>query len=448
MRQPLEPPSVEKLLHGMERDRVARIVSVSPLVRGEYAPWDTVIRLAPPQGLSSEEWWLGIRLARNQLLNPVPLRDVHGNPFVFGMPDPVLRLVHQIDQFASGRVQIGEEVANPSTRDQYVFDSLIEEAITSSQLEGAATTSKVAREMLRSGRQPTDHGERMILNNFRAMRFVKRNIAEALTPEMVFDLHRTVAQDTLRDPSKAGRLRSEADRIQVMDRYGTVLHRPPPAQELQQRLEAMCRFANARDQPDEPFLHPVLRAIVLHFWMGYDHPFVDGNGRTARAIFYWLLLSQDYGLAEYISISSILRREPGEYGRAFLHTESDGNDLTYFIVHQLDVIRRAMDDLDRYLNRKAAQVRQLDKLLARSARFNHRQKALLAHAVRHPGARYLIRAHGRSHRVAYDTARTDLLELADFELLSQRQEGRTYVFIAPEKLERRLAALGGGRGMD
>ena len=210
----------------------------------------------------------------------------------------------------------------------------------------------------------------------------------------------------------------------------------------------MCRFANARDQPDEPFLHPVLRAIVLHFWMGYDHPFVDGNGRTARAIFYWSLLSQDYWIAEYISISTILLREPGEYGRAFLHTESDGSDLTYFIVYHLDVIRRAIDDLDRYLSRKAARVRQLDQLLVRSARFNHRQKALLAHAVRHPGARYLIRAHGRSHGVAYDTARTDLLELADFKLLSQRQEGRTYVFIAPEKLERRLAVLGGGGGMD
>ncbi len=444
MRQPLTPPSVENLLHGMDPDRVARIVGVSPLVRGEYAPWDTVIRLAPPQGLSSEEWWLGIRLARNRLLNPVPLRDVQGAPFLFGMPDPVLRLVHQIDQFASGRVQIGEEVANSNTRDQYVFDSLMEEAITSSQLEGAATTSKVAREMLRSGRRPIDHGERMILNNFQAMRLVKRNTAQALTPEMVFDLHRTVAQDTLRDPDKVGRLRSESDHILVMDRYGTVLHRPPPAHELQERLEAMCRFANARDRPEEPFLHPVLRAIVLHFWIGHDHPFVDGNGRTARAIFYWSLLSQDYGLAEYLSISRILRREPGDYGRAFLHTESDGNDLTYFIVYQLDVIRRAIDELNRYLNRKVAQRRALDKLLARSARFNHRQKALLAHAVRHPGARYLIRAHGRSHGVAYDTARTDLLELADFNLLSKWQEGRTYVFGAPEKLERRLAALGGG----
>ena len=137
-----------------------------------------------------------------------------------------------------------------------------------------------------------------------------------------------------------------------------------------------------------------------------------------------------------------MRREPGEYGRAFLHTESDENDLTYFIVYQLNVIRRAVDDLNRYLDRKAAQVQKLDKLLTRSAQFNHRQKVVLAHAVRHPGARYSIRSHGRSHGVAYDTARTDLLELADFDLLSKWQEGRTYVFAAPEKLEERLAALG------
>ena len=444
MRLPLAPPSVEELFQKIERDRIPQIVDLPPLVGGEYAPWEKVIRLVPPSGLSSEEWWLGIRLARNRLLNPVPLRDTDGARFRVGMPDPVLRLVHEIDQLASGRVQIGEEVANPATRDRYVFDSLVEEAITSSQLEGAATTSKVAREMLRSGRKPNDHGERMILNNFHAMRFAKRNVAKALTPTLVFDLHRLVVEDTLPDAKKAGQLRSEADRIRVMDQYGTVLHRPPPARELEERLEAMCRFANTRNRPEDPFLHPVLRAIVLHFWVGYDHPFVDGNGRTARAIFYWSLLSQGYWLAEYISISRILRREPGEYGRAFLHTETDGNDLTYFVVHQLNVIRRAVEDLNRWLDRKAAQVRQLDRLLARVAHFNHRQRALLAHAVRHPGARYTIRSHRRSHGVAYDTARTDLLELAAHDLLLQWREGRTFAFGAPEKLEKRLADLRDG----
>lgn len=438
MRRPLAPSPVQELFEKAKPDKLPLIVDMSPLVDGEYAPWDKVIRLAPPSGLSSEEWWLGIRLARNRLLNPVPLRDGDGVPFRVGMPDPVLRLVHEIDQLASGRVQFGEEVANPATRDRYVFDSLVEEAITSSQLEGAGTTSKVAREMLRSGRKPTDAGERMILNNFQAMRFAKRNVAEALTPTLVYRLHRLVVEETL-PADKAGQLRSETDRIRVMDRYGTVLHRPPPAHELQERLEAMCQFANARNRSEDPFLHPVLRAIVLHFWVGHDHPFVDGNGRTARAIFYWSLLSQGYWLAEYISISRILRREPDKYGQAFLHTETDGNDLTYFVVHQLEVIRRAVEDLNRWLGRKAAQARQLDRLLARSADFNHRQRAVLAHAVRHPGARYTIRSHRRSHGVAYDTARTDLLELAKLDLLVKWREGRTFAFGAPENLEKRLA---------
>lgn len=452
MRHPLAPLSVDELLHKTEPDRLPRILHVSPLVGGEYAPWDTVIRLAPPSGLTSEDWWLGIRLARNQLLNPVPLHDASGAAFGVGMPDPALRLVYEIDRRAS-------KVARPSTRDQDAFESLVEEAITSSQLEGAGTASKVARDMLRSGRKPMDHGERMIFNNFRAMEFVKDNVAEELTPALVLDLHRVVAEHTLRDPNKAGQLRSEADRICVMDRYGTVVHRPPPAHELEERLKAMCRFANARDRPEDPFLHPIVRAIVLHFWVGHDHPFVDGNGRTARAIFYWSLLSRGYGLAEYISVSRTLLREPGNYGRAFLHTETDGNDLTYFVLHQLNVIRSALEDLDRRQDRKAAQVRQIDRLLAeaaesgqsaestgqsaesaaQSAHFNHRQRAVLAHAVRHPGARYTIRSHRRSHGIAYDTARTDLMELAEVDLLWQWREGRTYVFSPPEDLEKRLA---------
>ena len=197
MRHPLAPPSVDELLHKTEPDRLPRIIEVSPLVGGEYAPWDTVIRLAPPSGLTSEEWWLGIRLARNQLLNPVPLHDASGAAFGVGMPDPVLRLVYEIDRRAS-------QVARPSAQDQDAFDSLVEEAITSSQLEGAGTASRVARDMLRSGRKPMDHGERMIFNNFRAMEFVKDNVAEDLTPALVLDLHRVVAEHTLRDPNKAG----------------------------------------------------------------------------------------------------------------------------------------------------------------------------------------------------------------------------------------------------
>lgn len=96
-------------------------------------------------------------------------------------------------------------------------------------------------------------------------------------------------------------------------------------------------------------MHPVIIAIVLHSWLAYDHPFVDGNGRTARAPFYWSMLSQGFWLVEFLSISSILRKAPATSSRSFLHAETDENDLTYFILYHLKVIRRAIDELRAYM---------------------------------------------------------------------------------------------------
>jgi len=433
---PLGPPETGSLLEGLDREKLEKVIRVPPLVGGRYEHWDKVRHLTPPNGLTSEEWWMGIRWARRQLLKPIPLLDKEGYPFVFGTPDPILRVLHEIDQLASGRIEMSEEVTNPFTRDRYVISSLIEESITSSQLEGASTTVEVAKDMLRTGRRPTDRSEQMIFNNFLAMQYVREHIHEPLSSDFVHELHRMLTDDTLDDHSKAGCFREDDDQIQIEDEIGNVLHVPPKAAELPERMERLCAFAN--DRPEDAFLHPVVRAVILHFQLGFDHPFVDGNGRTARALFYWSMLSQDYWLAEYLSISSILKNAPSQYARSFLHTETDGNDLTYFLDYQLTVIRRSIDDLQKYLARKIQEVARVESLLKRSTEFNHRQLAVLGHALRHPGARYTIKSHQRSHRVVYDTARTDLLDLASKGLVIQRRRGNSYEFVAPGDLDDRL----------
>ena len=81
----------------------------------------------------------------------------------------ISRLLHEIDLGAGGSIGMPEPIANPQTRSQYVMRSLFQEAVTSSQLEGAATTRAVAKEMLRTGRPPRTRGERMILNNYLTM---------------------------------------------------------------------------------------------------------------------------------------------------------------------------------------------------------------------------------------------------------------------------------------
>lgn len=436
-------PTLDELLRRVPAGRTQAVIEARETLvpaGGRYLHWEELRRRTPPAHFTLDEWWLAIKFSRFASLREIPLRDSAGSPFRIAMVDQVQEMVHQIDQRAAGRTAFPDVLTDPETRDRYIVSSLIEESITSSQLEGASTTRKVAADMLRTGRPPADRSERMIMNNYEAIEFVRSIRDRPLTPEDVLGLHAVTTADTLEDPSAAGRLqRPDEQRVTVVDR-GTqeVLHRPPPAAQLPQRLIDMCRFANG-EIPANHFVHPVVRAIMLHFWLAYDHPFEDGNGRTARALFYWAMLNSGYWLFEYVSISAILRKAFAQYGRSYLYSESDERDATYFLIFQLEVILRSIDRLDEYLKAKITQIKAVESKLRNAARFNQRQLALLGHALRHPGAEYSIKSHERSHAVAYATARADLMTLAKARLLLQkRHDAKALVWVAPDDLERRL----------
>ncbi|MGR9046740.1 MAG: Fic family protein, partial [Gammaproteobacteria bacterium] len=379
---------------------------------------------------------LGIKFARLYQYKELPILNVWHSPFEYMLTDNTLSMLHKFDSQASGRIGFSSSVTTEENRDRFIFNSLVEEAITSSQLEGASTTRQNAVDMIRYQRKPKDKSEKMIMNNYIAMNMIREMINQPLTFDSLMELHRVLTEDTLDDPTAAGRLQKTGEeRVKVVDNVSMkVLHNPPPAEKLKERIETMLKFANETES--KTFIHPVIRAIILHFWLAYEHPFVDGNGRTARALFYWSMLRQGYWLFEYVSISRILKKAPAKYGRSYLETETDGNDLTYFINYQLEVIDHALQDLEKYLERKAKQVRQTEKLLKHS-NLNHREIALISHALRHPGHEYSVKSHQTSHRIAYATARADLMHLHKCGLLEKRRIGtKTLEFIAPDNLSK------------
>jgi len=442
MKIPRKPPDISELFAEVKPpERMAQLFSMVRNVRlqSHYLHWDKLLRYPPPEGMSHREWWMLIKLARMDALRPVDLKDRAGNPFQFAVPEIVQEELHQIDLGAGGLVSIPEPITNPQTRDRYLMSSLIEEAITSSQLEGAVTTRKVAKEMIRTGRKPRDTSEQMILNNYTTMRKIRELKSSTFSPELVFNIHRLVTEDTLEDPTAAGRFRTADEKRVVGDDAGQIYHDPPPAEELAARLDAMCAFANGKT-PDF-FIHPAVRAIILHFWLAYDHPFVDGNGRTARALFYWAMLHNGYWLFEYISISNILRKAPAKYERSFLYTETDDNNLTYFLVMQSRVIRRAISELHIYIERKTTEMREVESHMRALDLFNHRQAEVIRHALKHPGQRYTFTSHQKSHNIVYQTARTDLLDLSQRGVLAKKKRGKQMVFVAPEDILERLLKL-------
>ena len=385
-------------------------------------------------GLTIEQQWSAIRMNRNSRSQITAMTDGKGHSFTFFLTQKAFESLHQIDLHCGGGIGVPEEgLVQSQTRDRYYLDSVIEEALTSSQLEGAVVTRSEAREMIRRQRPPTTDYERMVLNNYRTMRLLSELKDEPLSKEVVLRIHREVTAGTLDDPSQEGRFRFPDEDVRIEDEEsGEIFHTPPSAAQLEERIAQLSDFANEPGMTG--FLHPVIRAIFIHFWIAYDHPFVDGNGRTARALFYWSMLKSGFWLAEFFSISHEILKAPKQYYRAFLYTETDDNDLNYFLNHQLQVICSSISSLQDYIRKKQAEIDSLRIHLQPKGDFNHRQLALLKHALKHPFTGYTVVSHQSSHGVSYQTAKTDLEDLVGKRLLTRGKQGKAFVYTPSQKL--------------
>lgn len=439
MRKPVNPPNIDSIISGLQE--IGGITNNVTDAKGRYLHWDKLRFLPPPDGMTSEQWWARIKYSRRRMYKNINICDPNGKPFVFLYNDEIMKDLHWLDQNASGMVGSNQPIVNSQMKNTYLIRSLIEESITSSQLEGASTTWIVAKEMLRQKRKPADKNEQMIYNNYIAMQFIREFKHERLTKDLILELQKILTENTLEENEHSGYFRTSAEDVNVVSYKGDILHVPPSAALLPQRMKDFLSFAN--DDNSEIFMHPVVKSIILHFLLGYEHPFVDGNGRTARALFYWSMAKQNYWLIEYISISKIIKKAPVKYGKAYLYTESDENDLTYFIEYHLKIIKQAIQDLYDYIDKKIKEIEYTEDLFSSAkelcGKFNYRQLAVIKHAMKHPGYVYTIAEHQNSHGIAYDTARLDLSQLSDkFNLLNKEKKSKGFVFRAPPDLLARI----------
>lgn len=414
------------------------IVAFIAKANSEYYYWDDVRRRPLPVGFSAPAMWTLIKMSRRSNQHVLNLEDAKGHPFHYWLPDQALQTLHLSDRQGGGVLAAASETAVfNEMRDRILIDSLMEEAIATSQIEGAVTTRRVAKELLRSGRAARDKSEQMIVNGYQTIRLLRDRIDRPLSIDLLHEIQESMTQDTLDDPNDAGRFRTEEDRVQVIDtRDGEIVFDPPPAASLNTRLARLIDFANA-DPSAEPFVHPLVRAVILHFWLAYEHPYVDGNGRTARALFYWSMLKSGYWLFEFLTISRIIVAHPMRYYRSFLHSETDDNDLTYFLMNQLVVTKQALRDLHQRL-REMRQQQERMHAVHLAAKLNGRQKALVDHALRHPTQIYTIESHQRSQVVSNETARTDLVNLTAHGLLVEIGGKRPRQFAPAQDLRKRL----------
>jgi Fic family protein len=421
-------------------DLIAKTRDLVKKSNNEYLYWDNFRDQPMPEGVTSEEAWAVLKLSRLMQMKYIPLTDSKWQSFGYWLPDSVLQEIHFIEQQA-GAAMLANVPLNHAEETRYMTRSLMEEAISSSQIEGATTTQVAAREMLRTGRQPEDRSEWMIYNNYLALRMIRKRLEEPLSPGLIQEIHALITKDTLEDPSRAGRFRLLSDEINhVFDMDGhTILHTPPKADVIPALMQAVCDYTN-NNEKDE-IVGPLIKGILLHFQLAYISPFLDGNGRTARALFYWYMLKHNYRLFEFLSISAAILLTCNRYHGTFLYSEIDDNDATYFIAYKLGVIHSSVELLKEYAEKKQGEILRVSRLAAKYRSLNFRQRALLASALEKPRELFSIEAHSVIHGTTYQTARTDLLGLKALGLLEMRKAGRKFVFMPVRDLANSLNAM-------
>ncbi len=441
------PPNWKELLRAHAPRVLGKCVGSQELqtllrhAQDHYVYWDVFRHYSFPEGITPEEAWavlkMSVRVERE--LSPIKVR---GEPsrFGFSYTKTLFRRLSMIDTHAAGLLQTLTAKPSAVEKNQLIISGLTEEAIASSQIEGASTSRRVAKEMLYSGRRPRNRHEQMIVNNYQVMQRLDELKDVALSEDMLLDIQRRITHDTLEHASDGGRFRTDADDIVVSDRLtGDITYIPPTQQEMRYELERLIAFANRADTQGEEYLHPVIKAAMLHFWLAYLHPFADGNGRTARAIFYWYLMKRGYWLFQYLAVSRVIKASKKKYDDAFLYAELDDNDLTYFLLYVTDATCRAIDDLIAHYEQKVREAEAYRKVVQRYPNLNERQAALLQYFVSHPDEVADIKTHQMKHGVVYETARKDLLGLKTEGFVAEVKRGYRKLFVPNMQ---RIKALG------
>ncbi len=212
---------------------------------------------------------------------------------------------------------------------EFLKDMYVEEALASAIYEGANSTRAQAKFLLLSEQEPKNKDEYMLLNNLSAMNWIKNHHKYPLSKNTVLKIHKIITNNTLEEG--AGKFRN--------DKVYIGAHEGIPFEKIDRSVEEVIALLN---KPTRYLYDGLLAGILLHYFIAYIHPFFDGNGRTARTLFYFYSIKNRLDFMNLISISSDLKRSGKQYEKSFNLVKEYDLDITYFIIFFLNSLDKGL----------------------------------------------------------------------------------------------------------
>ena len=376
-----------------------------------YYPRQEIIYRLPVSLPIADFWPEELRFRREQAVL-LPLHTASDEPYWYV---PTKKLLQAGDALAqAARVDEPDEVPEYGHE-----EGLADEAFYSSAIEGAYSTREKARQLISSGKPPQTKDERMIVNNYEALRFVLDHLDTPISEAVVLEIARILTDGTLDKDTKPG-WRDGA--VQVVSGRQEIVYTPPAADRIRPMLDELFAFIAAED------VHPVIKACVAHIHFVTIHPLFDGNGRTARALAYMILLQAGYDFFRQVPISGLLAQERAKYYKAIRMSQNpvNGNDFTYFMEYYADMLLRSISGIRSRISEKEKLVN-LHKDAASLASVD-RLCAGLEWLYQHDITTVTTEKWKDKHLVSFETARKDLMWLTEHGYLTARSVGHKRTF--------------------
>lgn len=217
----------------------------------------------------------------------------------------------------------------PFYEKQFQKDALVRAVHHGTHIEGNALNLSQAEKVM-AGQEvmARQRDVQEVINYRRVMEYIG-SFEKGKTPletDTIKLMHRQTVEKIL-DPNRCGIFRS----TQVVIKNsltGEVSFTPPPAVVVGQQVRDLFAFINSTSSQD---IHPVLKSGIVHYELVRIHPFVDGNGRVARALSTLILFSEGYDIRKFFSLEEYFDDDPTSYYQALQSVAKQEGDLTYWL---------------------------------------------------------------------------------------------------------------------
>lgn len=348
-----------------------------------------------------------VEVLKNNLFNYLPIRDFNGNPIAY---------LENVSHLRMSAVKI--LLSGQSSISGYSLKAMEDEIYSSLSIENIESSRASIRRIL-EGCAPKNESEDRLFGIKKGLDFISDS-ANKITEENIYMLYQLSIGDYLNGEAKL--LDGKYYRHDAVYIMGTQLeHQGLSHHILSEYMGQLIEFIETENK-----MNDLVKAAVIHFYMGYIHPYFDGNGRMARLIHLWYLVQQGYSATLFIPFSNYINRTRKKYYNAYTLTEENARisgvlDLTPFLVYFVEEI---YNRLKPSVISKSASMKLYDDALTKGIITEKEKKlynfVLAAYGNDEFSTKELEKDYGDA---AYATIRSFVLKFYDLGLLDVRKYG-------------------------